>query len=182
MPKNKIIQWVSQLEVEVGNYKDYKKDGTFIPIPQDNLGVYIGYNPKDQQKACFDLVSSCMKVLKEGRKDMNISSMARDVIQTANGTKHFTDVDVDIKEGENYLDIIEYLKHNVGAEHLTVVKTSGGFHCLIKLSGLKGKDGGGKWYQKIQKHPFKSELNIIDHDIIPLVGCNQGKFVPYMIS
>lgn len=179
VPKNKISQWVRQLQIEVGNYTTV--DGK--PIHQDNLGVYISYNPKDQYKACFDLMGKCMDNLRLKRNNMNIVSMARDVIQVTNGTKKFIDIDVDIKEGENYREIMKYIKSCAGEENLTFIKTSGGFHCLVKIERLKGKDGGGKWYMTLKKHPFKSELNIMPKDdLIPLVGCNQGKFVPHFLD
>lgn len=175
VPKAKIAQWVNQLQIEEGGY-------TFddLPIHQENLGVYIGFNPRNQIDACYNLVEKCMKVLRTKQDDINIASMSRDIIQTSVGSKNFIDIDVDIKENEDYLKIVEYIKTCAGEENLTFIKTNGGFHCLVRLEKLKGKDGGGKWYQALKSHPFKSELNIMPKEnLIPLVGCNQGKFVPH---
>jgi hypothetical protein len=108
--------------------------------------------------------------------------------------------DVDIKEGEDYLDIVKFIKSIINEKYLTIIKTNGGFHCLISMIKTKKhpfgdfqdivfeptkesdfSTQGKKWYQALQGHPFKSELNIMSHDLMPLVGCNQGKFVPYIL-
>jgi hypothetical protein len=179
--KEKIIQVLKQWEVSSDCYTSFSK-----PIHQNNLGVYIGYNPKNQYKACFDLIEKSLEAIKSSRKNINIKSMANDVIQSANGSKNFIDVDVDIKEGEDYLEIVKHIKKCIGGdennEYLTFVKTSGGFHCLIRLEKLKEDNDIGNWYQRIKRHDFKSELNIMTHDLMPLVGCNQGLFVPYIFN
>jgi hypothetical protein len=170
--KEKIISTIRQWEVEKGLYKS-----NGIDIEQDNLGVYISPNPKDQRKATFLLLKECANVLESGKQGINIKSMANDIIQTSNGTKHFLDIDVDIKEGEDPDEIADYIKGYIPGDHLTFVKTSGGFHCLIRLGGLKT----GSWYQDIKNHRFQSDLNILSHDLMPLVACNQGKFVPHVV-
>lgn len=172
--KDKIIQTIRQWEVNVGAYQS-----NGIAIDQKNLGVYIGYNPKDQYAACFELINKCLANIKSNKQGINVKSMANDVIQGSNGTKNFIDIDVDIKEDENYWDIVSFIKSIIADEHLTFVKTNGGFHCLVKLAGLKGNN---TWHQQIQAHTFKSELNIMSNDLMPIVGCNQGKFIPYFFN
>ena len=186
--KEKIVRTIKQWETEIGTYTT--NDG--IVIPNENLGVYIAYNPKNQYKATFDLVKKCLESIEKGNKVINVKSMANDVIQSSNGSKNFIDIDVDIKEGEDYLEVIKFIKSIVNEQRLTFVKTNGGFHCLINMNELFIAEGtnkpisipisdkhGNNWYPKIQEHPFKSELNIMSHDLMPLVGCNQGKFIPY---
>ncbi len=191
--KNKIIKTILQWEVMDGLYTSNDK-----PIHQNNLGVYISYNPKDQYAACFELINQCLDKIKNNRMDINIKSLANDVIQGCNGTKNFIDIDVDIKENENYLDIVKFIKSVpleiafpppiaevsvIDEKYLTFIKTNGGFHCLIRLldnsNNLISPDYGNKWYQTLKNHPFKSELNIMSNDLMPLPGCNQGQFVPY---
>ncbi len=184
--KNKIIHVIRQWEVEEGAYTS-----NGIPIDQRNLGVYMGFNPKNQYNACFELINQCLAAIRSNKENINVKSMANDVIQGSNGTKNFIDIDVDIKEGEDYLDIVKFIKSIVNEEHLKFVKTNGGFHCLINLYKNHGGefDGsyklspsyGNKWYQELKKHPFKSELNIMSNDLIPIAGCNQGSFVPHFI-
>jgi hypothetical protein len=183
--KNKIIQIIRQWEVTEGAYTS-----NGIPIDQRNLGVYMAFNPKNQYNACFELVNQCMSAIRSNKENINIKSMANDVIQGCNGSKNFIDVDVDIKEGEDYLEIVKYIKSIVNEKYLTFVKTNGGFHCLINLCKNHAEDFsvsfelsakfGKKWYQELQKHPFKSELNIMSNDLIPVAGCNQGKFIPHL--
>lgn len=166
-----------------------------------NLGVYMGFNPKNQMAACFELIDKCLASLKSNQKNINVKSMANDVIQGANGSKNFMDIDVDIKEGEDYLEIKKYIESVVNPKYLKFIKTNGGFHCLIKLktsvsrpalSTCKNIDSDNtkepdfsvnkNWYMQLKDHPFKSELNIMSHDLIPVVGCNQGKFVPHFLD
>ncbi len=171
--KEKIIQTIRQWEVSEGTYQS-----NGIPIDSRNLGVYIGFNPKNQYNACFELINQCLANIRSNKQNINVKSMANDVIQGSNGTKNFIDIDVDIKEGEDYLTVIDYIKTVIREENLTFIKTNGGFHCLVSLDEMKGNNG--PWYQKIQAHPFKSELNIMSNDLVPMPGCNQGKFIPYL--
>ncbi len=186
--KSKIISTIRQWEVAEGMYK-YDE----LPINLMNLGVYIGFNPKNQYNACFELINRCLGSIKTDEKNINIKSMANDVIQCSNGTSNFIDIDVDIKEGEQNNTIVAYIKSIINEQFLTFIRTSGGFHCLIRLpktdSFIHTGEGepdkvispnyGNKWYMELKKHPFKSDLNIMHHDLLPIVGCNQGKFVPH---
>lgn len=179
--KSKIIRFIKQLEVEEGTYVD--NNGT--PIHQNNIGVYIGYNPKDHLRGSFDLIKKCLDAVQTNIQGINIKSLANDVIQNANGSKNFLDIDVDIKEGEDYLEIIKYIKDRIDNNRLTFIKTSGGFHCLVKRDEtVDDLRNDHVWYLEIKnkKHPFKSDLNPMTFDLIPLVGCNQGKFSPYIIT
>lgn len=169
--KSKIIQTIRQWEVAEGAY--YSNG---IPIDQRNLGVYIGYNPKDQYKACFELINQCLANIKTNKENINVKSLANDVIQCSNGSKNFIDIDVDIKENEDYLDIVKFIKSVIDESNLTFIKTNGGFHCLVRLNEL-----GSKWYNQLKSHPFKSEINIMGNDLIPVVGCNQGQFIPHFL-
>ena len=171
--KDRIIPAIRQWEVEQGSYQ---YDGH--PIPNDNLGVYIAYNPKDQYAACFQLINKCLDSIKEKRDNINIKSMANDVIQISTGSKNFIDIDVDVKEGEDERKIFDYIQSVIGHEYLAVVKTNGGFHCLVRLGDHLPRN----WYKLIQSHPFKSDLNIMSNDLMPLVGCNQGKYIPNRVN
>lgn len=170
--KSKIISVIRQWETAQGTYNSGDK-----PIDQKNLGVYISFNPKDQYRACFELITKCLDHIRSNRQNINVKSVANDAIQISNGTKNFIDIDVDIKEDENYLEIIKFIKTVIPAENLTFIKTHGGFHCLVRLNNLSDT-----WYNQIKSHTFKSEINIMSNDLVPLVGCSQGDFVPYFMN
>lgn len=178
--KEYLIRTIKQWETEIGTYTTH--DGT--PIPNENLGVYISYNPKNQHNATFDLTKMCSEAIKNGNKSINVKSMANDAIQSANGSRNFIDIDVDVKEGEDYLEIKKFIESILNPSKLTYVKTSGGFHCLIDFDAVRNAtpiSENKNWHQAIKKnHPFKSDLNIMSHDLMPLVGCNQGKYVPHL--
>lgn len=171
--KDKIIQTIEHWECRLGTYTNRG-----VEINNDNLGVYIGFNPKNQYQACFELINQCLENIKSNKQNINIKSMANDVIQGSNGTKNFIDVDVDLKDGESLQDIIPFIESIIHPDSLTYIKTSGGFHCLVNLSDMKGNS---TWYQRIKAHTFKSDLNIMSNDLVPIVGCNQGKYVPYFL-
>lgn len=192
MRKDRLIHTIRQMEIAYGLYVNYDK-----PIPLENLGVYIGYNPRDQSQACYDLAYECLKRVRGSKQNINIKSMANDIIQSSYGTKHFMDIDVDLKEDETLEEIVTFIKSVVDEKYLNFVKTSGGFHCLINLthpdlaepkskkdksSSLISPKFGNKWYLELKNHKFKSELNIMNNDLMPLAGCNQGKFVPFMFK
>jgi hypothetical protein len=195
--KSKIIQTIKQWEIAEGGYTS-----NGIPIDIRNLGVYMGFNPKNQYKACFELINECLEAIKSNNENINVKSMANDVIQGSHGTKNFMDIDVDIKEGEDYLEIKKYIESVINPEYLKFIKTNGGFHCLVQLKKEVCSFMGGSeyensvidctkqsdfsvnknWYMQLKDHPFKSELNIMSNDLIPLAGCNQGLFVPYFLD
>lgn len=193
--KDKIIPTIKQWEIEEGGY-----DSNGTPIDIKNLGVYIGFNPKNQHKACFELINQCLEAIKSNKENINVKSMANDVIQGSNGTKNFMDIDVDIKEGEDYLVIKNYIESIVNSKYLKFIKTNGGFHCLVSLISKRKHPFGDfddityettkesdfseykDWYMKLKNHPFKSELNIMSNDLIPVVGCNQGQFIPHFLN
>jgi hypothetical protein len=85
--KDKIIKTIRQWEIEEGLYTSGD-----IPIPSANLGVYMGYNPKSQYSAAFELIEKCLAAIKSQQYNINIKSMANDVIQGSNGTKNFMDI------------------------------------------------------------------------------------------
>ncbi len=172
--KDKIIPTIRQWEISRGAYKS----GETL-IDQRNLGVYIGFNPKNQYNACFELVNQCMAAIRSNKENINIKAMASDVIQGSNGTKNFIDIDVDIKDGEDYFQVKSFIDGILDESHTTFIKTNGGFHCLVKLDGLKGNNS---WYQQINANQFASDLNIMSNDLIPVVGCNQGIFVPHFFN
>ncbi len=171
--KEKIIKTIKNWEVQLGSYTSLD-----VEIPNDNLGVYIGFNPKNQYNAFFELINQCLANIRSNKKNINVKSMANDVIQGSNGTKNFIDIDVDLKEGEQEQDIKYFIESVLDKSGLTYIKTSGGFHCLINVNAI---DGNKIWYQTIKSHPFESDLNIMSNDLVPVVGCNQGKFVPKFI-
>lgn len=195
--KDKIIPTIKQWQIEEGGY-----DSNGTPIDIKNLGVYIGFNPKNQHKACFELINQCLEAIKSNKENINVKSMANDVIQGSNGTKNFMDIDVDIKEGEDYIEIKKYIESVINKGYLKLIKTNGGFHCLVELKKEVIHFCGGSeysseiidttkqldfsphkdWYMKLKNHPFKSELNIMSNDLIPVVGCNQGVFIPHFFN
>lgn len=176
--KTKIFQTIKHWEVEEGSYT-VVRNGITTQIPLSNIGIYAGYNPKNQYKAAINLAKACIDAITNKRTGINVKSMANDYCQTSFGTKHFVDIDCDRVGNDNIETIIDFVKNIIGPDAGTFVKTRGGFHCLVNLKNMKGNH---TWYKQIQAHQFESQLELFSNDLIPIPGCNQGDFVPYMIS
>src|ERR1035437_1994499 len=61
--KEKIVRTIRQWETEIGTYVTSEGNA----IPNENLGVSIAYNPKDQFKAVFDLMKKSLEIIEKGR-------------------------------------------------------------------------------------------------------------------
>ena len=180
MDKAHLIRMIQQMECKIGSYTTLDNK----PIPQENLGLYIGINPRDQNKAAFEFVDACLSRIKND-ENINLRSIANDVVQITVGTKHFIDIDVDIKENETREELMEFITQTLGEAIITFVITSGGFHCLIDRTKITNKN----WHQQLQSpksalnglKKYKSDINIMKGDaLMPIPGCNQGKFVPFI--
>ena len=180
LDKVHIIRTIQQMECKIGSYTAKEN----IPIPQENLGIYIGINPRDQSKAAFEFIDACLSRIKN-EENINLRSIANDVVQTTIGTKHFIDIDVDIKEDETREELMGFIKQTLGEAIITFVITSGGFHCLLDKSKITNKN----WHQQLQSptsalnglKKYKSDINIMKADaLMPIPGCNQGKFIPFI--
>jgi hypothetical protein len=171
--KEGIFRLVSQWETALGTYTT--KEGLAIPL--ENLGVYMGYNTKSHYKACLELIRKSADAMYEESQDINVESMASDAIQKAEGTKNFVDIDVDVVEGESREEIIDFIKGIV--RPAMIVNTSGGFHYLVRKSDLHLAPKN--WHPLVRSHKFKSDINLMGKDLIPIPGCTQGGKVPRVL-
>ncbi len=173
LSKSKIIKTIKNWQLELGTF-EYNN----LIIEPENLGVYLAYNPKNQLKACYTLIEKCLEKIKNNYVGINVKSIANDAIQVSSGTKNFLDIDVDIKNDEKLNYIIEDIKKCLGLDkELILIKTRGGFHCLVPTKNLNGN-----WHSKIIELNYKSDINIMSDDLVPLVGCRQGDYIPFIIK
>ena len=168
--KDYIYQKVKQLEVEIGAYQDKGN-----PIPQEALALYISVNPRDLIKATKNSLKKFADLITEDYRGYNPHSEVLSQIQESTGTKHFMDFDFD---GIEYTEVLEQLQGKINFNALVILKTRGGFHLLIKLDLIDSKYKNS-WYQSISKI---EGCDVKGDNLIPMVGCTQGGFVPHIIK
>ncbi len=161
--KEKIIR----LECPVGGYK---RDG--VDVPQEALALYISLNPRNLVKANKALMIELTKCIVDGKLKMNPLSLARTAVHNATDRKNFVDFDYDFIEPGQHLPAIKgILPENA----YRILKTRGGFHLLVSLAHAPK----GEWFKKL------AALEGCDvkggNTVIPVAGCAQGDFVPYLI-
>lgn len=84
----------------------------------------------------------------------------------------FFDIDFDHVE----LDIImAEVEKFINTNCLKVLKTRGGFHLLVELAKIE-KYYEKTWYKNITS---LEGCDIKGDNLIPIVGCTQGNFVPF---
>lgn len=164
--KETLKEHVLRLECSFGGYK---RDG--IDVPQEALALYIALNPRNIVKANKELLVELAKCFADGKADFNPLSIARTAVHHATNRKVFVDFDYDFIEPETHLPAIkEALPDNA----FKILKTRGGFHVLVLLANAPKTN----W--------FKALGNLEGCDVkgsntlIPVPGCTQGGFCPYL--
>lgn len=165
--KDQLEEYILRMECTIGGYQ---RGGQVMP--QEALAVYIGPNPRDVIKANKELLVEIATAFAEGRATMNPMTLARTAIHRAIGRKVFVDFDYDFEDYQTHLPKIrEILPENA----FRILKTRGGFHLLVLLDNAPRND----WFRKLR------ELAGCDvkgaNTMIPVAGCTQGDFVPFLI-
>lgn len=167
--KKNIVDKLKQLEVELGAYK---AGGTIVS--QETLAVYINPNPRDLIKATKQSLIKFAELITRDYNGHNPHQEVMSEIQKACSRKVFFDLDFDNVSLENTM---QEVKKYINEDCLTVLKTRGGFHLLIELSKLD-KTYEKTWYKNITSI---EGCDIKGDNLIPIVGCTQGGFIPHFI-
>lgn len=166
-----LISKIRQMECVVGAYTTKKGD----PIPDEAMALYITSNPRCLRKATINGI----KALADGvGKDEHYNPHADllSVVHKSKGTIHYVHLDVDCGAGECE-DVLNAVRDIVGQEAVQGLATRGGIHLLVRpgLASTQNKH----WHNQINK------LAIVDQRgdlMMPVPGCNQGGFVPWMMN
>lgn len=174
---------IKQLECPVGSYTT--KSGDIIP--DSAIAIYITINPRCLRKATVEgircLAANIGKDLDGGMKTtcLNPHSEILSVIHRAKSRSCFVDFDIDHGEGDNKssMSLDEIKKKTidiVGKEAPTFLVTRGGVHVLVqpKLVVSDTKN----WHPIICKTLSCDQIGDL---MIPIPGCNQGGFTPYLV-
>lgn len=167
--KENIFDKLKQLEVELGAYKAGGKI-----VSQETLAVYINPNPRDLIKATKH---SLIKFAELITRDYNVHNPHQEVmseIQKACSRKIFFDLDFDNVSLESTMEEVQKF---INQECIKILKTRGGFHLLIELSKLD-RTYEKTWYKNISSI---EGCDIKGDNLIPIVGCTQGGFIPHFI-
>jgi hypothetical protein len=179
--KERIIDKIRQFQIQEGTYFS---DG--IPVYQENLAVYITPNPRDLYLAGLQTIKEITdKVIKKDIR-FNPQSVALNTIQTTTSRKIFFDLDIDFKTKDFETNLKKFkldIAKVINADCLTLVRTNGGLHCLIKLKDIH-ENYNKSWYQDIVKLTCDEyDITMNGDNVLPVVGCIQGKdFSPYFIE
>lgn len=164
--KRDLKEKVIRLQCPIGGYK---RDG--VAIPQESLALYITLNPRNLIKANKYLLVELAKKISDGDNTFNPLTLAKTAIHHAVDRKLFVSFDYDNIDPAELLPSIKTILPSNG---FGVLKTRGGFHLLVTLANAPKTN----WYQAL------ASLKGCDvrgsNTLIPVPGCTQGGFAPYL--
>lgn len=170
--KQTLVNKLEQMEVAFGAYLDKGK-----PVPEEALGVYITPNPRSLTQANFTVMKELLHGAQTGQI-LNPYQVALSALQTSCSRKVFFDLDIDLDFTKISTERIQQLRQAMDLPS-TWIRTRGGFHCLIHLQEIP-KLLASKWYQQVSALKADGiEITMNGDNVMPLVGCIQGGFVPH---
>lgn len=166
--KEELHRRLWQLEAPLGSYT--LNDS---PVPQDALVAYISINPRNLEVATKRALKKLMDRFTEPYNGYNPKTVVMSEIAKSKSRTEFIDFDLD---GVNLKDVYSQIVGTlVNREACSVVRTKGGVHLLVQPRLVK-PDFKTSFYRKIQELSDK-----VGDNLVPIPGCVQGKFVPFLI-
>jgi hypothetical protein len=169
--KTRLFEKLKQLEVPLGCYSQKG-----IIVPQEALAAYITVNPRDLELASKRSLIKLAELNTKKYDGYNPHQEVMSEIQKACGTKTYIDFDFDCAESE-VAGIVTQVQMAVNNSSINVLKTRGGIHVLINLTKVE-KSFVKTWYKKISSI---EGVDQIGDNMIPIMGCYQGGFIPRLI-
>lgn len=168
--KENLKSKLMQLECPIGTYRTKANE----IITDEAIAVYITPNPRCEKKATFKLLKQLADNISDDRYD-NPHSEAMTAIHRSKGTSYFAHFDIDFKDGENIEVVYSVLLGLFQKEVFTLIKTRGGAHILVDVK----KAPKTKWHPEIVA---KLSCDQVGDLMMPIPGCNQGGFIPYVFG
>lgn len=186
--KETLFNKISKTEIKKGLYVDLKS-GT--PLVDTELVAMMNINPRDLDYAGYNTINSINSNQLARKKDpkqkiMNPLTAAYSTIQNSRGTKHITDVDIDVtdKQKFNLKALVTILHETIGMLYVrSIIETRGGYH--VQVNDIRLPEAIRKRWSFNLKNKL-SEVEGVKYDfqsdcMTPIVGCRQGDFVPVMV-
>jgi len=167
--KTWLVRKIKQLELADNAYTN--KDGS--PVHGDSLALYISINPRSFAAAQRHLLKKLADTVAGNLFEMNPSSLALSAIQKSKSRTVFVDFDFD---GVEFSE--EMFEGRINRKAYRVLVTRGGFHLLVQPS-LISYQHTKTWYQALSNF---QECDVTGDNLIPVAGCTQGNFVPFLLE
>jgi hypothetical protein len=165
--KASLVDKIRQLECAVGSYRQKGE-----PVPQEALALYLNPNPRNLELATKNSLVKFAELITQKYNGYNPHQEVLNAIQQACTRKVFFDLDFDhVEIGPIMGEVGKF----VNLDCVKVLKTRGGFHLLIELARLEAQFAKS-WYPNLAALPG---CDLRGDNLIPVVGCTQGEFVPY---
>lgn len=141
----------------------------------------MSINPKNlelaQKKMAIELFNSCID-----SERVNIKSLMYTLIHNSSKNKRFTDFDFDFNydqdKQELFLKTITELKKVINIEAFNILVTKNGLHVLVEHDKVK-IEYKKSWYIKLGA---LENCDVRGDNLIPVAGCTQGGFSPYLLK
>lgn len=169
--KTTLFDKIRQLECPIGSYRLKDRD-----VPQEALVLYINPNPRDLIRASYESIKSLTTCLQNKSQGFNPHQEVLSCIQRAKSRTVYFDVDIDEPDADRLANTIAWIESWINPDCLTFVKTRGGCHCLIEVDKIK-KEYSKTWHKNITS---LSNVDQTSDQLLPVVGCCQGGFVPFL--
>jgi len=169
--KDSLFNKIRQLECPLGSY--VQKGG--IEIPQESLALYINPNPRSFEKGAKQTLIQLANLITKPYTGYNPYQEAMSFVQKSWSRKIYFDLDFDDIYPESiFRDICKGINRNC----LTILKTRGGFHLLIKLAEIE-EQYKKSWYKYLTNN---FNIDVKGDNLIPIPGCCQGGVSPKIIN
>jgi len=166
----RLVEKIRQLECPLDSYT--VKD---VSIPQEALALYISVNPRDLKEATKNGLIKLANLITQGYNGYNPHQEVMSEIHRACSRKVWYDFDFD---GVEMDETIGKLDGILNLDCVKVLKTHSGFHLLVNLKGIR-EEFSKSWHQEMGK---LAGIDVRGDNLIPVVGCTQGEFVPHFIE
>lgn len=171
--KEDLFNKVRRLEAPLDSY--VIKD---ITIPQEALALYISVNPRDLEEATRALLVKCAQMLRLKYNGYNPVAEAMSEAHRAVSRKIWYDFDFDVDDCERVIAEVKSTLFSICPSAVKFIKTKNGLHVCIHIPTLANSDIRTTWYKAMAKI---EGCDVKGDNLLPVVGCTQGEFVPYFL-
>lgn len=173
--KNYMFSRIKQMQCEIGSYT-YKG----LPIPPETLALYINPNPRCLEATAKKALTKLSELVTKPYSGYNPHQEILSIIQTSYKKKRFVNLDFDLVSIEDTLNTIKE-QDIINESCLHVIKTRGGFHLLIEITKIN-PIYSKTWYRKATALPGVDLSAHSSDGLMPVPGCVQGGFSPYIFT